>query len=148
MTELRDLYQDLILDHGRNPRHFHRPGRANREAEGYNPLCGDQYTVALELDGERVRDAGFEGLGCAISKASASLMTSAIIGKSRAEVEKLFNEFHALLTADAPADERALGKLAAFAGVRAFPVRVKCATLPWHTLLAALAGRKEAVSTE
>jgi nitrogen fixation NifU-like protein len=148
MTELRDLYQELILDHSRNPHHFRRPERANREAEGYNPLCGDQYTVALELDGERVRDAGFEGLGCAISKASASLMTSAVIGKSRAEVEKLFNEFHGLLTSDAPADERALGKLAAFAGVREFPVRVKCATLPWHTLLAALAGRKEAVSTE
>jgi len=147
MTELRDLYQDLILDHGRAPRNFRRLERADGAAEGYNPLCGDQYRVELALEGDRIRDVAFQGLGCAISKASASLMTTALKGKTRAEGEALFAKFHALLTSDAP-DDGSLGKLAVFSGVREFPVRVKCATLPWHTFKAALEGRAEAVSTE
>jgi nitrogen fixation NifU-like protein len=147
MNELRDLYQDLILDHGRTPRNFRRLERADRAAEGYNPLCGDEYRVELALDGDRIRDVAFQGLGCAISKASASLMTTALKGKTRAEAEALFARFHALLTSDAPGDP-SLGKLEVFSGVREFPVRVKCATLPWHTFKAALEGRAEAVSTE
>jgi nitrogen fixation NifU-like protein len=147
MTELKDLYQELILDHGRAPRNFRRIERPHREAEGFNPLCGDQYTVALVLRDDRIEDIAFEGLGCAISKASASLMTTALKGKTRAEAAVLFERFHALVTGD-PSDAESLGKLAVFAGVRDFPVRVKCATLPWHTFRAALEGRREAVSTE
>ncbi len=152
MTELRELYQELILDHGRAPRNFRRIERPDREAEGFNPLCGDQYTVALALRNDRIEDIAFQGLGCAISKASASLMTAALKGKTRAEADALFARFHAFVTgallAGGPSDAEALGKLAVFAGVRDFPVRVKCATLPWHTFKAALEGRREAISTE
>jgi nitrogen fixation NifU-like protein len=148
VTELRDLYQELILDHARAPRNFRKLANPHRAAVGENPLCGDRFQVELELEGDRIKDIAFQGMGCAISNASASLMTSALKGRRRAEAESLFSTFHALLTSDAPADERALGKLAVFAGVREFPVRVKCASLPWHAFMAALEGREVAVSTE
>ncbi len=148
MSELRDLYQEVILDHSRHPRNLGKPPHYSHKAEGYNPLCGDRLTLYLDLDGDTVRDAAFEGSGCAISTASASMMTEAVKGKSRPEVEALFEAFHQMLTRDdAPAGER-LGKLAVFEGVREFPVRVKCATLAWHTLKAALERREEPVSTE
>lgn len=151
MSDLMDLYQEIILDHNRKPRNFGPIERPDHQAEGYNPLCGDQLKVYLALDGDRIDDVRFDGSGCAISKASASLMTEAIKGKTLAEAESLFEGFHELLTGDpsvrgeAPAE---LGKLAVFEGVREFPVRVKCATLAWHTLHAALAGDAEQVSTE
>jgi nitrogen fixation protein NifU and related proteins len=150
MSELRELYQELILDHSRRPRNFGALEGANRTAEGYNPLCGDQLTVYLKMDGDRIEDVRFCGSGCAISRASASLMTAALKGKTRDEAEALFSRFHGLVTGspDCPADPEELGKLAVFAGVREFPVRVKCASLPWHTLRAALAGADEPVSTE
>ncbi len=150
MNELGDLYQEVILDHNRRPRNFHRMERATRRAEGHNPLCGDRVTIYLDLEGDRVRDISFEGSGCAISKASASMMTESLKGKTRGEAEALFRTFHSLLTeetAAGPAEER-LGKLMVFSGVREFPVRVKCATLAWHTMRAALQGRDETASTE
>lgn len=141
--DLRELYQDVILDHGKRPRNFGAVAAANRRAEGDNPLCGDHLTLTLEVAGGRVADAGFEGAGCAISVASASLMTDTVKGLPVAQAEELFRRFHRLLTADDAAaagdDAEALGKLAVFAGVREYPIRVKCATLPWHTLMAALA---------
>ena len=151
MSDLRDLYQEVILDHSKKPRNFRElPGA--RTAEGHNPLCGDRATVYVELDGERVRDVSFKGAGCSISTASASMMTESVKGKSRAEVERLFTRFHELVTAppDKAADNAApeLGKLAVFSGVCEFPVRVKCASLPWHTLKAALEGEAAPVSTE
>jgi nitrogen fixation NifU-like protein len=150
MSELRELYREVLLDHYRRPRNFGPLPRADREAAGYNPLCGDQVKVYLELDGELLREVGFEGSGCAISTASASLMTEAVRGKTVAEAEELFRGFHDLLTRGAGngGREEELGKLAVFAGVREFPVRVKCATLPWHTLRAALHGEARQVSTE
>lgn len=150
MSELGDLYQQLIIDHNRNPRNFRRLDHANREAHGDNPLCGDRIRLFLRVDGDVIREVGFQGSGCAISQASASLMTQAVQGKSAAEAEALFRVFHDMVTGgpDAPADRRTLGKLAAFAGVRAFPARVKCANLPWHTLRAALEGAEEPVTTE
>ena len=150
MSELRELYREVLLDHYRRPRNFGPLPSADREAAGYNPLCGDQVKVYLELDGERLREVGFEGSGCAISTASASLMTEAVRGKTVAEVEDLFRGFHELVTREAGNGGRdeGLGKLAVFAGVREFPVRVKCATLPWHTLRAALHGEARQVSTE
>jgi nitrogen fixation NifU-like protein len=150
MSELRELYREVLLDHYRRPRNFGPLPRADREAAGHNPLCGDQFKVYLELDGERLREVGFEGSGCAISTASASLMTEAVRGKTVAEAEELFRGFHDLLTRGAGngGREEELGKLAVFAGVREFPVRVKCATLPWHTLRAALHGEARQVSTE
>ena len=150
MDELRELYQSVILDHNKKPRNFGRPAGANHTAHGHNPLCGDQLDVFADLEGEVLRDVGFEGSGCAISKASASLMTEAVKGRSVAEVERLFEGFHRLVTSDpqAPADASGLGKLAVFAGVREFPVRVKCATLAWHTLRAALAGGASATTEE
>ena len=150
MADLRELYQEVILEHSKAPRNYREPQHANLKAEGYNPLCGDHFTVYLELEGDAIRDAGFQGSGCAISKASASMMTQAIKGKDRAEVAKLFERFHHLVTEGNPAPEEAreLGKLAVFSGVSEFPVRVKCATLAWHTLQAALQGKQEAVSTE
>lgn len=140
MSELQELYQSLILDHNRSPRNFGPLDGADRHAEGYNPLCGDQVKVELKLEGDRVADIKFSGNGCAISKASASLMTTAVKGKTVAEAESLFKGFHGLVTGTAvPADPKAtLGKLAIFAGVAEFPVRVKCATLAWHTLHDAL----------
>ncbi|NIW35183.1 MAG: SUF system NifU family Fe-S cluster assembly protein [Gemmatimonadetes bacterium] len=151
MSDLRELYQQVILEHSRNPRNYKELENANRSAEGYNPLCGDQLTVYLHVDGEgRVEDISFKGSGCAISKASASLMTQAVKGMSRAEAEEMFQRFRAMVTREreAEVDEEALGKLAVLSGVREFPVRVKCATLAWHTLQAALRGEDEPVSTE
>jgi nitrogen fixation NifU-like protein len=151
MQDLKELYQEVILDHNKRPRNFGALPNASHEAEGHNPLCGDQLKVYLETDGEKVIDIHFEGLGCAISKASASLMTEAVRGKSLAEIETLYRKFHDLLTGDpataGQADE-ALGKLAVFSGVREFPVRVKCATLAWHTLQAALESQSDPVTTE
>ncbi|MCX8072415.1 MAG: SUF system NifU family Fe-S cluster assembly protein [Candidatus Binatia bacterium] len=146
--ELRELYQEMIVDHGRRPRNFRRLENASCRAEGFNPLCGDRVTVYLACDNGTVRDAAFEGQGCAISMASASMMTEAIKGKSRAEVERMFEAFHRLLTEEEAVAAPELGKLEVFAGVREFPSRVKCAVLAWHTLKAALFGAKEPVSTE
>lgn len=150
MSDLRELYQEVILDHNRRPRHFHALEGANRQAEGHNPLCGDRLTVFLRVEDDVVRDVGFQGSGCAISKASASMMTDAIKGRSLAEIEGLFREFHQMVTADvdAPVNTEALGKLAVFAGVREFPMRVKCASLAWHTLQAALNNPGGTVTTE
>jgi nitrogen fixation protein NifU and related proteins len=150
MSDLRDLYQEVILDHSKRPRNFHAMPEADRKAEGYNPLCGDRETVYLDLEGDRLRDVSFQGAGCAISTASASMMTESVKGKTRAEAEALFERFHDLITGqdggfNAGPD---LGKLAVFSGVREYPVRVKCATLPWHTLKAALAGDGATISTE
>ena len=149
MSELSELYQQVILDHNKKPRNFRRLENANHTAEGYNPLCGDQLTVYLDLENDLVKDVGFEGSGCAISKAAASMMTQAVKGKSKEQVEHLFNEFHSMVMGklNEETEENNLGNLKIFAGVREFPVRVKCATLPWHTLHAAI--NKEAqVSTE
>jgi nitrogen fixation NifU-like protein len=149
MPDLRDLYQQVIIDHNRRPRHRGRPARHSHEAAGNNPLCGDRITVYVQVEDGVIRDIGFEGAGCAISTASASLMTSAVAGKTVEEAERLFTAFHDMVVApDAPADPRALGKLAAFAGVRGFPARVKCANLAWHTLHAALQASGKPVSTE
>ena len=148
MTDLQDLYQELILDHGRRPRNF-KPLDAARSAEGYNPLCGDKVKIYVKLDGDIVKDISFEGAGCAISTASASIMTETLKGKTRAEAEELFQTFHDLVTGrQAQLDAPELGKLAVFSGVSEFPIRVKCATLSWHTLRAALNGAEETVSTE
>lgn len=149
MSELSELYQQVILDHNKKPRNFHKLENANYSAEGHNPLCGDQLTVYVNLDNDQVKEVGFEGSGCAISKASASMMTQAVKGKTKEEVESLFKEFHSMVTGefDEETEENSLGHLKIFAGVREFPVRVKCASLPWHTLHAAL-NKKEIVSTE
>jgi nitrogen fixation NifU-like protein len=150
MSDLRELYQDLIIDHSKRPRNFRALERANRRSEGYNPLCGDKVTVFLELQDDRVRDVSFQGSGCAISTASASVMTESLKGKTLDEAEALFEVFHNLITGKPPATGQApeLGKLAVFAGVSEFPARVKCAALAWHTLHAALQGRGDSVSTE
>lgn len=140
MSDLRDLYQEVILDHSKRPRNFHAITGA-RKAEGYNPLCGDRETVYLVLEGDRVKDVAFQGAGCAISTASASMMTESVKGKTRAEAEALFERFHRLITGEngeTAGKSPELGKLEVFSGVREYPVRVKCATLPWHTLKAAL----------
>jgi nitrogen fixation NifU-like protein len=143
--ELNDLYRDVILDHNKKPRNFGRLDPADALANGHNPLCGDRLTVTLRLDGDRIDDVKFEGHGCAISVASASMMTEAVKGHSRAEVAALFDKVHALLTQqDAPSAD--LGKLAALSGVREFPARVKCASLCWHTLNAALANADDAAA--
>jgi nitrogen fixation NifU-like protein len=146
--DIQELYQELILDHSRRPRNFRRPDGATHKAEGYNPLCGDRVTVYLQMDNDVVSDAAFQGDGCAISKASASLMTESVKGKTRAEVESLFSRFHAVATGSGLADSMSLGKLAVFSGLRGFPTRVKCATLAWHTLRAALEQKPSSVSTE
>jgi len=147
MSDLRDLYQQVILDHNRKPRNFRTVAHANRTAEGYNPLCGDRITLELTVEEGVVKDAAFQGSGCAISKASASMMTASVIGKPEGEVDALFYRVHDMLTGASGADA-AVGKLAVFAGVREFPSRIKCATLAWHTLQAALGGVAEPVSTE
>jgi nitrogen fixation protein NifU and related proteins len=149
MSELSELYQQVILDHNKRPRNFRKIEPATHTAEGHNPLCGDQLTIYLRLEGEEVKDVAFEGSGCAISKASASMMTQAVKGKRKAEAEALFKQFHSMVMGefDEEDEENELGNLKIFAGVREFPVRVKCATLPWHTLHAAL-NRQELVSTE
>ena len=149
MPELRELYQEVILDHNRKPRNFKKLEQANRTAAGYNPLCGDQVRVYLDVENSVIRDIGFEGSGCAISRAAASMMTASLKGKTIDEAEQLFERFHHMLTASGDGSNYAeLGKLAVFAGVSEFPSRVKCASLPWHTLHAALAGTDEPVSTE
>ncbi len=150
MSDLLALYQEVILDHNKQPRNFGELPGCDHHAEGHNPLCGDQLTIDLALDGERIADLRFRGQGCAISTASASLMTEAVKGLTLDEAAALFDGFHEMLTGDPsqPADAAGLGKLAVFSGVREFPIRVKCATLPWHTLRAALSGSGEAVSTE
>jgi nitrogen fixation protein NifU and related proteins len=149
MTDLQDLYQELILDHGRRPRNFRPLDGATRSAEGYNPLCGDKVKIYVKMDGDIVKDISFEGAGCAISTASASIMTETLIGKTRAEAEELFQTFHDLVTGrQAQLDAPELGKLAVFSGVSEFPIRVKCATLSWHTMRAALNGEGEVISTE
>ena len=150
MPELQDLYQQIILEHNKNPRNYRELPNATRKVDGYNPLCGDHYTVFLELDGETIKDIGFTGSGCAISKASASVMSTTVKGKTREEAERYFDTFHRLVTGDSTGlstDE--LGRLAAFSGVSEFPARVKCASLAWHTLRTALENEaKEVVSTE
>jgi nitrogen fixation protein NifU and related proteins len=151
MSDLRELYQETIFDHYRRPRNCHALPGASHSAEGYNPLCGDRITLYLVIENGVVKDAGFEGVGCAIATASASLMTEALKGRTEAEVDALFERFHAMATAPAdqpPADEAQLGKLAVLAGVREFPARIKCATLAWHTLRAAMHAERGTVSTE
>ena len=150
MSDLSELYQQVILDHNKKPRNFKVLETANREQEGYNPLCGDQLKLYLEMDGEAIKDVAFQGQGCAISKASASMMTAAIKGKTKAEAETMFEEFHQMVKGELDPDvgENHLGRLKIFAGVREFPARVKCASLSWHTLHAALAGEQATVSTE
>jgi nitrogen fixation protein NifU and related proteins len=150
MSDLRELYQETILDHSKRPRNFRDMEDATSRAQGFNPLCGDRATVYLHLEGDRVQDVSFQGAGCSISTASASMMTEALRGRSRAEVEALFERFHRLVTGD-PTRARLepdpeLGKLTVFAGVCEFPVRVKCASLPWHTMKAALAGEGQATT--
>lgn len=148
MSDLRELYQEVILDHHKKPRNFRKLEGA-RQVEGYNPLCGDKVTVYVQMEGDVVRDVSFQGSGCAISTASASLMTESLKGKTRAEAEALFQAFHDLLTGKPhEATGASLGKLEVFSGVREFPVRVKCATLAWHTFHAALDGDHNVVSTE
>ncbi|HWS76529.1 MAG TPA: SUF system NifU family Fe-S cluster assembly protein [Quisquiliibacterium sp.] len=147
MSDLRELYQEVIFDHNRSPRNFHPMENADHVAEGHNPLCGDQLTVYLRIEDGKVADASFVGHGCAISTASASLMTETVKGRPVEEVEALFEDFHALLT-DAPPEGRDFGKLEVFSGVREFPARVKCATLAWHTLHNALAGVRDTAKTE
>jgi nitrogen fixation protein NifU and related proteins len=146
MADLRELYQEVILEHSKAPRNFREPAGTNRKAEGYNPLCGDHFTVYLDLEEDgKIRDIGFQGSGCAISKASASMMTQSVKGKNREEAEKLFENFHNLVTGRLPGNgnQAELGKLSVFAGVSEFPMRVKCATLAWHTLKAAIEGKQE-----
>ena len=148
--ELRDLYQQVILDHNKSPRNFRKMDNATQHAEGYNPLCGDHINIYLLIEDGIVKDVSFKGEGCAISKASASLMTSVLKGKTKEEAEKLFEKFHDLVTGklgDNPNNDE-LGKLAVFAGVQEFPVRVKCASLAWHTMMNALKGKQEKVTTE
>lgn len=148
-SDLRDLYQQVIVDHSKRPRNYHPLEGANRKVEGYNPLCGDHITMYLKLEGDVVRDISFEGAGCAISTASASLLTESLKGKTLADAEALFESFHALVTGLEPAHEPPkLGKLEAFSGVCDYPTRVKCATLAWHTLRAALKNEAKSVSTE
>jgi nitrogen fixation NifU-like protein len=149
MSELSELYQQVILDHNKKPRNFRKLETANHSAEGFNPLCGDQLTVYLSLEDDAVQDVSFQGSGCAISKAAASMMTQAVKGKSKQQAEALFTDFHRMVTGEdyeAESEDR-LGNLKIFEGVRDFPVRVKCATLPWHTMHAAL-NNQELVSTE
>jgi len=151
MSDLRDLYQDLILDHTKRPRNFGQLESANCRADGHNPLCGDKLTVFLDVDNGVVKDVRFQGSGCAISTASASMMTESVKGKTRVEVEALFEKFHHMLTGPQSVeleDSDELGKLVVFSGVKEFPVRVKCATLAWHTLNAALKHQVEPASTE
>jgi len=145
--DLDELYQQVILDHCKKPRNFHTLDGANRKGEGYNPICGDNYTVFLKMDGDVVRDAGFQGSGCCISKASASLMTDAVKGMTKAEVQTLFEKVHNLIMTG-NADAEGVGKLAVFAGVHKFPARVKCAILSWHAVLAAVEGKDGPVTTE
>ncbi|HPO13016.1 MAG TPA: SUF system NifU family Fe-S cluster assembly protein [Candidatus Hydrogenedentes bacterium] len=150
MADTRALYEQVILDHNKNPRNFHALEPCDCKVEGLNPLCGDHFTVYVRLEGGRISDIAFTGAGCAISKSSASVMTNVLKGKTIAEARMLFTKFHQMITAnpDAPVDEAALGKLRVFSGVREFPVRIKCATLAWHAMASALDGHNNAISTE
>ena len=149
MSELSDLYQEVILDHNRRPRNFRTIDGASRQQEGYNPLCGDRLTVYVTLEGDRIADVAFQGSGCAISKASASLMTESLKGKTVAEARALFEKFHAMVTSSPDTEAEDLGKLSVLSGVREYPTRIKCASLAWHTLKAAVSGEAEApVTTE
>ena len=150
MADLRDLYQEVILDHHKKPRNFHKIEHANKQADGFNPLCGDKLSVYLQIEDGVIRDIGFIGAGCAISTASASMMTESLKGKTEAEAKVIFERFHQLVTdhSEPQPDPATMGKLAVFSGVREYPVRVKCATLAWHTMRAALEGREETVATE
>ncbi|MCC7008042.1 MAG: SUF system NifU family Fe-S cluster assembly protein [Acidobacteria bacterium] len=150
MSDLADLYQEVILDHNRRPRNYGALEHPDRQARGHNPLCGDRVGVSLRMDGDRIADVRFEGAGCAISRASASLMTEAVRGRTVAEVADLFERFTAMITAplDTAAGDESLGKLTVLGGVREFPIRIKCASLPWHTLKAALAASDQVVATE
>ncbi|MGE5681623.1 MAG: Fe-S cluster assembly sulfur transfer protein SufU [Bacillota bacterium] len=149
MSELSDLYQEVILDHNKSPRNYRKCETCNHDAEGFNPLCGDHIWVYIDLDGETIKDISFQGSGCAISKSSASLMTSMLKGKTRQEAEDMFNKFHEVVTSriGSEQDLSDLGKLAVFSGVRDYPSRVKCASLAWHTMMSALKEEKSA-STE
>jgi nitrogen fixation NifU-like protein len=149
MSELSELYQQVILEHNKKPRNFHKLETANKTAEGYNPLCGDQLMVYLQLEDDVIKDISFEGSGCAISKAAASMMTQSVKGRTRVEAEMLFDEFHRMVTGQLDTEKTTnnLGRLTIFAGVREFPARVKCASLSWHTMRAALLGETNA-STE
>lgn len=148
MSDLRELYQQVILDHNKNPRNFRELPDATRRVDGYNPLCGDHYTIFLKLDDGKIEDVSFTGSGCAISKASASVMSSMVKGQSLAKADALFETFHDLVTHHGEPSGEDIGRLAAFSGVSEFPARVKCATLPWHTLKTALHEQKDVVSTE
>jgi nitrogen fixation NifU-like protein len=151
MSDQRNLYEKVILDHNKSPRNFGEMENPDQQADGYNALCGDQFTVYLKFgDDDVIEDIKFEGAGCAISKSSASVMTSMMKGKTRAEAQELFSNFTTMITSevDTPLDEEALGKLMVFSGVREYPVRVKCATLAWHTMISALEGDENSVSTE
>ena len=144
--DLTELYQQVILDHSKSPRNFRKLEDANRTAQGHNPLCGDHYTIYAVMDGDVIKDIGFQGSGCAISKASASILTDSLKGKTKAEVKALFDKVHDMVTTGKSHD--GVGKLAVFAGVHKFPARVKCAILPWHAVVAAVEGRQEPVTTE
>lgn len=146
----RGLYEQVILDHNKKPRNYGKLENANRKAEGYNPLCGDHFWVYLKTDGDTITDVHFEGAGCAISKASASVMTTLLKGKTTTEAREMFEKFHDLVTSNPgdPMDKDEFGKLMVFGGVREYPVRIKCATLAWHTLIAALEGKQDPVATE
>ena len=146
--DLRELYQEVILDHGKHPRNHRFPDRSNREGRGYNPLCGDKITIKVQLDGDLISDIGFQGEGCAISQASCSTMTEAVKGKTVDEAKAIFSNFHAMVMGDGDPDLEALDKLAVFAGVGEFPMRVKCATLAWHTLNQALDNDANTAVTE
>lgn len=150
MADLRDLYQEVIVDHSKSPRNFHKLSGASHHADGFNPLCGDRLTLYLNINNDIIEDVSFVGAGCAISTSSASLMTEYLKGKTLAEAELLFRDFHHLLTQESGTGTEAarLGKLTVLAGVRDYPSRVKCATLAWHTLQAALQGKEDAISTE
>jgi nitrogen fixation protein NifU and related proteins len=148
MGDLRDLYQEVILEHSKAPRNYRELKNPDRKAEGFNPLCGDHFTVYLQMQGDTIQDVVFQGSGCAISKASASMMTQALKGKTRNEADELFHRFHNVVTGQSNGAPAELGKLTVFSGVSEFPARVKCATLAWHTLQAALEGKQDAVSTE
>ena len=145
--DLTELYQQVILDHSKSPRNFRKLENANRTAQGHNPLCGDHYTIYAIMDGERIKDISFQGAGCAISKASASILTEALKGKTKAEVKGLFDKVHDMVTTG-KVNGGDIGKLAVFAGVHKFPARVKCAILPWHAVVAAVEGKQEPVTTE
>jgi nitrogen fixation NifU-like protein len=148
MSELSDLYQEVILDHSRHPHNYHAMADSTRKAEGYNPLCGDQVTVYLKLDGDKILDVSFEGHGCAISKSSASIMTDIVKGKSKTEAAALFERFREMVTGDVKVEADPTDKLSVFSGVSEFPTRVKCAVLGWHTLRSALENKAAKVSTE